>query len=225
MPAQEPSFDEWVDYCFTRAHADFGAYARDDDARERSDRFGALDITTVARHLVRLFRSPAFIADQYTDDQIGAALWFLFGIGSGYFTELRDDAVPRDLQADCMASVSTLYAGLLDHVCCRRGTDPDSDYSDGPRLDVAVYMIWDMDCIEGGVAHTHLVNPGFEVLATVLKQCRTSTCRISALHGLGHLHRYHSDRVERIIDQFLTRDDVPDWLRGYATRARTGMVL
>jgi hypothetical protein len=71
----------------------------------------------------------------------------------------------------------------------------------------------------------HLVEPGFRVIETVLAECRTSSCRISALHGLGHLHDYHGRRVERIIDGFLARPDLPEWLRTYAMKARGGCVM
>jgi hypothetical protein len=122
-----PSFDEWVDYCFTRGHADFHADDEGPDSRAcaaRIRRFVDLDPNCLADYVVRLFSDPSGIAGRYTDDQIGAATWFLFGVASGYFQELRFEAVPEEMKIACMSSVATMYTELYDVVCCRRGADP-----------------------------------------------------------------------------------------------------
>lgn len=225
-----PSFDEWVDYCFTKGYADFGCRERSPEyeaAEKREQRFCWLNPVILAEYVVRLFESPALIADRYTDDQIGEATWFLFGIASGYFQELWSEEVSIGRQIRCMKVVATMYTDLFDRVCCFRGTDPDRRFE--LPVDSAVYMIWDMDCIEGAVMFPertpHLVDPGFWVLEKVLSKCRTSSCLQSALHGLGHLQTYHPERVEQIIMGFLNKRHVPKWIRDYAEQARTGYVL
>jgi hypothetical protein len=51
-------------------------------------------------------------------------------------------------------------------------------------------------------------------------------CQFSALHGLGHLHARHPDRVERIVDVFVSQHkDLRPHLIEYASRARLGRVL
>jgi hypothetical protein len=54
----------------------------------------------------------------------------------------------------------------------------------------------------------------------------SETCQFSALHGLGHWHAHHPQRVEQIVDAFLTRHkDLSPHLIEYASRARVGSVL
>ncbi len=72
--------------------------------------------------------------------------------------------------------------------------------------------------------HPHLVEPGFGVLETVLAKCRTSSCLMSALHGLGHIQMENPRRVEQIIDEFLSKRQIPMWLHEYAMSARKGAV-
>ncbi len=76
---QVPTFDEWVEYCFTRGYREFN---RDPDLPESDDadtasRFLCLNPVTLGEYLIALFGAPTFIADRYTDDQIGDAVWFL----------------------------------------------------------------------------------------------------------------------------------------------------
>jgi hypothetical protein len=54
----------------------------------------------------------------------------------------------------------------------------------------------------------------------------SETCQFSALHGLGHWHTHHPEKVEQIVDGFLTRHkDLKPHLIEYAARARLGSVL
>jgi hypothetical protein len=70
------------------------------------------------------------------------------------------------------------------------------------ELDDAVGMMWDMGSLEGAAmfpGEEHLVDPIFSALGTA-RRCRSKSCQGSALHGLGHLERYHPDRVHALID-------------------------
>jgi hypothetical protein len=54
----------------------------------------------------------------------------------------------------------------------------------------------------------------------------SETCQFSALHGLGHWHAHHPERVEQIVDAFLARHkDLRPHVIEYASRARLGSVL
>jgi len=236
--AQPPSFDEWVTYCFTYGHGDFSGTSPDGEeaVAAREARFFGMNAALLTQYLTRLFEAPAFIADRYTDDQIAEATWFIFGCGSGYIGDMRSGAVPQELQARCMRSITTLYTDLFDRVCGRRGTDPDSELHHTVNLDMAVYMIWDMDHLEGAVMFPekgpHLVEPGIEVLQNVLTRCRTSACLVSALHGIGHIyctHNYNGNkeiarRLRAMVDDFVSRRELPEWLAEYAAHAREGYV-
>lgn len=221
----QPSFDQWVQHAFTKVV---------DDSCEAA--FGDLDPVCVTQFLTKLFESPAFIADRYSNDQIADATWFLFGIDSEYLLNVQSSSVPADMQARCIRSIATLYTDMYDRVCGRRGSDPDTDLRETTEVDGAVYMIWDMNYVECTVMfpdrNPHLVEPGIEVLETVLQECRTSACRVSALHGIGHIRcarEYDGDRViaerlKAIIDEFVHGRDLPDWLGEYAACARDGGV-
>ena len=228
-----------MDYCFTRGHRDFHAAPEDDGycaAEARLERFTSIDPPLLANYIVRLFRAPAFLADKYTDDQIAGATWFMFGVASEYFASVRAKCVPHHRQTECVSAVTTLYTELFDRVCGKRGSDPDTDYRDTIEVDGAVYMVWDMDYIDGAILfddeNPHLVDPAFAVLRTILERCRTSACLVSALHGLGHVRMYHEEhnrslarRAAELIDRFLAERRPIHWLREYAEAAKAGHIL
>ncbi|MCA9277545.1 MAG: hypothetical protein H6815_02005 [Phycisphaeraceae bacterium] len=235
---QTPTFEEWVEYCFTQGYADFSGYSEDIDtpaADVREIRFHRIHDETLTDYLIRLFVAPEFIADRYTDDQIADATWFLFGIASSYLHHVRESIVPVEKQITCLRAVASMYLNLYDKVCGDRGRSPDIDLTSltgnysHTKIDGAVYMIWDMDCISSPFTFPkefpHLVDPGFEVLSIILQECKLSTCHISALHGLGHEHYKYPDRCEAIIDQFLSTRRIPEWVREYALLARVGGVM
>ncbi|MCW5768956.1 MAG: hypothetical protein KIT19_09750 [Phycisphaeraceae bacterium] len=235
-----PTFDEWVTYCFTQGQDDFSGTSPDGDeaANARTEKFLGMSPLLLTTYLTQLFESPSFVAKRYTDKQIAQATWFIFGHGSCYIGDMRRGDIPPELQVRCVRSITTLYTDMFDRVCGRHGTDPDSDLRDSVEVDGAVYMMWDMDNLEGMVMFPekgpHLVEPGIEVLEHVLLRCRTSACRVSALHGIGHIYGIHSysgdgdkaiaARLRAIVDAFMDRDDLPEWLREYAAHAREGAV-
>jgi hypothetical protein len=180
-----PSFDEWVEYCFTKGESEFHSKAQRDRSYYavssltviRPDLFprSQIPLDEVARFLVRLFRAPGFIADRFTDDQICDGAWFIFGYGGQYFPYVRRDPVPREIQFAVISSIATLYTELFDHLCCERGTDPDKNYIEEARLDNTVWMLWDMigfsvPSLDVGLFPSvpDLVDTGFDVLETVL---------------------------------------------------------
>ena len=148
---------------------------------------------------------------------------------------LRDRSVAIEEQVRCVRGVATCYTDLFERVCCNRGVDPDLELFEQSEIDGAVYMMWDMDCFEGTLAHPqdnpHLIEPGLFVLESALMRCRTSTCRVSALHGIGHLYsRFEdekdplADRLRELVDRFVASTTMPDWLAEYAACARDGYV-
>lgn len=229
MMSETPTFEEWVEYCFTQKPAKRASeltWAEHQAAQELEERYGNIPPSCVAEYLSQLFRAPAWVAERYSDDAIGAGTWFLFGPASGYFWALERTKVATDVQAECVSALATLYTELYDRVCCKHGTDPDGRYANEIKLDIAVYMIW--ESLEGAVfarrKTTEVAEAGWEVLEAILTRCRTSTCLQSALHGLGHLEQSHSERCGKLIGRFLRRGGVPSWLREYAQAAQVGHV-
>lgn len=64
-----------------------------------------------------------------------------------------------------------------------------------------------------------------QVMAEML-DLPSELCQFSALHGLGHWHSRHPERVEQIVDSFVSRHkNLRPYLIEYASDARFGRVL
>lgn len=226
-------FEAWVEYCFTSGYADFMRSSSPNDsffeAKEaRHEAFTQMSAARVVAHMIRLFEDPGVIVDKYDEQQIGDATWFIFGIGGQCFVRAMSEEVEASEQVRLIRAIETMYVECFDRVCCMRGTMNDEPCYDFFHVDGAVYMIGDMggfpNWMRGRGSLPHFVDPILEVLTNILKRCRTSTCHISALHGLGHNVRGHPERIGAIIDRYLTRSDLLDWVRSYAMDARRGAV-
>lgn len=223
-----PTFEQWREYCFTQGHADFSTFD-DAAASERAERFLSIPAPTAADYLCTLFENAAALEALYTPDQIGDATWFIFGVGSGYFGDIRCQGASHDQQVRVYGSMLRMYTDLYDRLCNQRGRSLD-DHTGSDKLDIAVFMIWDMGCVEGAVmfpdTSPHLVEPGFATLRGILERCNTGSCLKGALHALGHLRDYHPERAGELIDRFISArgPGLPTWLIGYAERARSGCV-
>lgn len=242
MANRFPTFEEWVHDCFTQ---------KQDDAVEQSSVTEAIsehqgpqllpltDLVTT-QYLVRLFESPGFIADRYSRPQIADGIWYIFGARSDMIFNVIYSEIPIDLQIRAYRSVLTLYTDFLDGVCGIDVDNPDSDPRTGGGVDSAVYMIWDMDHLiiplQSPSEHPHLVEPSIYILENVLLRCRTTTCILSALHGIGHAcqcdamrgdpeDRVIATRLRAAVDRLLKTREIPTWLTEYAHAAKAGEVL
>jgi hypothetical protein len=198
--AQPPSFEKWVDYCFTQGYDDFFDRSPDGPSaitarcmRLARQDFARMDPIRVTEYLIRLFEDPAFVVDRYTDDQIADAVGLIFGSGgSNSIYDAFDETVSTDLQVRFMRSIATLYTELFDRVCGRRASDLESSLND--RVDGAVAMIWDVCCLDGALrapdTWPHLVDPSLDVLGVVLTRCRTKACLDSAPWGIHDICRF-----------------------------------
>lgn len=233
-----PTFDQWVHYCFTGGRSGFTVHY--DDPFEEAGALDAwicgIDGVLLTEYLTRLFESPQIIDERYSDDQIEHGISFIFGSESGFLFDVRTKKIPEALQIRCIRSIAVLYTDLFDQICGQRGMRPDIDLRDTDEIDGRVYMIWDMDNIEGTLLFPdvapHLVEPAIEVLDTALNRCRTSACRVSALHGIGHvictsdtgMRASIATRLRSMVDEFLATKHPPEWLSEYAGLARQGYV-
>ena len=221
MTSVSPSYEEWIEFCFKDGYAWFNG------KREVNPKFEIDNPVLVTEYLTRLFENPAFIAQRYDRHEIAEAIWFIFGVGSGYCSDMREPMVPPEKQIKCIHTVGIFYQNLLDKICNRDGTMADVDVTNTDDVDKAVYMIWDMDGLECGAMerkYAYLASPILSVLDSILS-LRTSTCLKSALHGLGHIASCHPENVSRIVNDFLHKqNDSPEWLRQYARQARKGVI-
>ncbi|MFN0135369.1 MAG: hypothetical protein ACKVS9_04540 [Phycisphaerae bacterium] len=219
-------FSRWVNYCFTAGYKEFhGEFS--DDRYEVQVEYLNIDPAELAALISHLFESPALIQERFSRDQIADGIWFLFGVASEYFYKVREKSVPAAQQVCCYRALKILYRELFDKIC-RDANEPGLSMQaiNADKLESAIYMIWDMNYVEGAAMSDgwpHLVEPCFEVLQAAL-DCRSAACKISALHGLGHLARYHPDRVRKMAGKAASNSNLPKWIREYAAAAREGCV-
>lgn len=227
-----PSFEEWVEYCFTRGCTDSANWSEPTSIERLTTFVHGIHRGTLVSYMTRFFEAPGFAAERFDDEQLGRGVWFIFGGESEYFWQLLDRHVPATSVVRCVSAIETLYTELLDRVCGRRGTEPDSPLHDSARLDMAVYMMWDRNGIDGvsflSDAAPVLSDAAVGVLETALTKCRTSACRLSALHGIadwaqvgGPAFDHHRDRLIRMVDAFVAVQSIPAWLRDYAFKTHS----
>ncbi len=244
-PRTHPNFDAWVEYCFVHGHADFAGESKDPqaviEARE-AEFVDCIDAVTLTEHLIRLFESPSFIADRYSDAQIADAIWFVLG-SVDYFAAVGDEQmVPETLRDRCIKAVVTLFTDLFDPICMKKqnealeaGRDPSSWVGAGSHVEGAVFMAWEMNWFghvalpEGGPEHAF--NRGVSVVESILMRCSSDACRLSALHAIGHAIGYLDEESSRVkvlqgvVDRFLDERKPPRSLIEYASEARLGRVM
>jgi len=232
-----PEYEAWRRYGFTQACADICS-KNDQDAEQRWCHFAYIPAETVLKYLTRCFEEAASLVDDFTAKEVADGVeQGIFGAESEFFLTLRKGGLPPERVAQCYRAVKTLYRHCFDRMCCRGAGDPDGDYinlrsMDGGAsddLDGAVYMIWDTSTIDAAISlpdeHPELFEASVDVLRDVLMRCRTSTCKISALHGVGHLHFARPEVAVRLVDEYLERPGQPQWVIDYALKAREGCVM
>lgn len=217
------AFDRWLTHAFDHPEGDRDWWVLDDA--------DPVPPVTLAGFLARLFEHPAVLMERFTPQQVDDGLWYVGGVGSGYFQAARGPEVPIPLQQRWVRAMQVVYRDLFAPHCTvwyghlDRGPEPPHP------LNSSCYMWWDRDCIEGaamafggrGPQQPHLVDPIFEVLEGALA-LRSIACQESALHGLGHLQPYHPARVAAIIDRWLAAGPHPAELVTYARAAHAGCV-
>lgn len=209
-----PSFDEWLGHWFA---SDVGAWPWDD-----------LSAHEVTEYMTQLFEKPSVLVERFSLEIINKGLWSICGVESSYWQDVRSSDVPRTAQQRCVRAILVLYRDLFAPLC----TAHYGYLNDGPEppspVNSVCYMLWDMDQLQ--YIHSlpdgeHLVNPVFEVLASIL-EIDSIPCRESALHGLAHQVVDHKVRVQKIVDGFLlAHPQLPEPLVDYARYAREGRVL
>jgi hypothetical protein len=119
---------------------------------------------------------------------------------------LWDDELPLDLRLDCIAAMPEIFRKLFV----------------GRPLEQACYIWWDMLRHFGEGGDPRIVAAMVLALEQILP-LPARHCRVSALHGLGHLE--HPSKAT-VIETFLRTNPTIDLeLRQYAEAAVVGKVL
>src|SRR6185503_352529 len=162
------------------------------------------DPNVVVAYYARLFREPRPRLSAYDDAQLEQGFWFV--VGSQLAEWLWDDEIELGLRLDCIAAMPTMFREFL---------------LDRP-IEPACGMWWDMLRTFDDHPDPRIVDAMVRALEEVL-QLPARHCRMSALHGLGHLRH---ERKEEIIRAFLSdRRDLDDAIVAYAEKAIAGTVL
>lgn len=224
---ENPTFERWLAYLFDHPVQEPAWYF----ALNAEYYDPAADPPRTVEYITRLFAAPVEHTKGCTDAQINQGLWMLIDSGYGQMQQLVDERVDPDKCAAAVRAMYTVFEQLfaprcsphLEHLL--RG---DEEVPGLNPLNRVCYMWWDLMPLYGGSedAQQKLLAPHcIEVMERTL-YLPALACRESALHGLGHWHFAHPQRVEGIIDSFLAREaDIGLELRAYALQARQGCVL
>lgn len=163
---------------------------------------------------------------RYSEEQVRCGLDYIFdNTYSDIVFALMSSAVAQADRLHAIASLKALYtdcfaprcAPILGHV----------DEPGGNPLNVVCHMLWDVSPLaywERRENKLVFYDAIVDVLESVLPSGNPA-CVESALHGLGHIQRYFTDRVVKVITAYERRGVfVSPGLKQYAQLAKTGRV-
>jgi hypothetical protein len=217
------TFNEWIDAVFDHPVQKREWYW-DDDFESFWGRLELSDTVTV-EYMTRLFLASDSLK-RYSLQQVAQGIWFLIGESSPGQSpySLLNSEIPVRHRIDYIRAIATFFRVFVVPATPGRADEQKDDFQR------ACYMWWDIfpmapkfgpDTGEEPELHGACLNTMAEILSMP-----SELCQLSALHGLGHWHRNHSERVEDILDSFLERTaDLTPRIIDYAHRARIGEVL
>lgn len=218
MTAVKKDLNSWVAWVFDHPVTD-PAWHWDNHAPEME-----LAPSVVSEYVASLFQNPKHHLDKFSDDQLAQAIWFL--VSSSASNQLQawfDESVSWESRRTGILATETLFREVF-AVRCANYYTPESN---GPDLDTAVYMWWDIITCSSSRPNTdssRVHSAYIDAMSRILK-IESMTCQYSALHGLGHWLTYDEKRATLAIDAFLSNAKRCDpRLLQYAKDARTGNI-
>lgn len=221
------SYEEWVRFVFDHPVLDTHWWWQEPESGYLQVWNESADPGRTLSFLTQLFEMPGGLFGPFTRAQIDQGLNFLVSPScSNHMFVLSDANLPWAHRRTCFDAMIPLYAKLmalvyqddLGHI--QRGTgDPE-------RPNFACYMWWDVIPLYGGMDHCDRdrINEAVLYVFEQVLKLKAESCLESVLHGLGHWHRYISERTEPIVRRFLGRTDISTELRYYAELAAVGSV-
>ena len=216
------NFNDWIEHAFSHeVRFQRAAWYFD----EGCDFWDPAPVEAVD-YLTRLFENSVPTLAYFSDGQIAQGLTYLVSTSaSGDNGWLYSTDVPVTMRVRCVEAVATLFSDLFAPRC----TPQLSHLSEatGP-LNTVCYMWWDeFPCIAlpDDPDADRLHEAALRTMERIIR-LDSLACQESALHGLGHWQRRHSDPVIQIVDRFLQANPGLDArLAAYGTAARCGCVL
>ena len=207
------SFEEWF--------SEISSFDTSDEMWSTDLGYAKIPPSVIAKYLERLLTEAQVLCRDIHPRRLGNMIYFFQGRASEYWVDILGEEVSNEQQVLTVRALEPFYTEFLDPYCL----DPNRDNLEEARN--AIYMMWDLDCIESAAmfpGSEHLVGPILDVLSAALK-CKSFECQKSALHGLGHLEDHHPQRVHLEIDRALNKKGhLKPALLNYAQDARKGAV-
>lgn len=215
-----PRYQEWLGYVFDRPdtpdawYFDFELPMFEADEVEQAELI-AYTFEHCGRDLAR-----------FSERQVNYGLEYIFNNScSDVVFALMSESVPVQLRLRAIEAIKTLYQECFTPRCA-----PVLGHLNEPGanpLNQVCYMLWDASPLsywENRPNKEVFYGAVVDVLEAVLESPNPA-CVESALHGLGHLHSSHLERVEEVVGTYLRRNVfVAPGLQQYAQRAAVGYV-
>ncbi|MDQ3801489.1 MAG: hypothetical protein M3384_18865 [Acidobacteriota bacterium] len=197
----EYSFEEWVNFVFNHPVATSStAWYWDDEWEWESDS------EHIIEYCIRLFRNPDFLLECYSPEQINQGFWFLLGATFQLQDWLWNRDIDWKLREECILAMVDVFEKM---------------FARYPIEDVC-YMWWDL-LRDFSDDQDPKVKDAMIIALSRILEFDSLDCRLSALHGLGHLE--HKGK-RKVIEQFLAaQPGLDDEVRDYAMAAIEGKVL
>jgi hypothetical protein len=152
------------------------------------------DPRKICAFYAQMFREPEFLLADYSKAQLEEGFWAIpsHNLPCSVVRVIDDSDLPLSDREECIRSMFDLFKRFF-------AVEP---------LDSSAHMWWDALCYdwhcgnrkrERGGEDFRLQDVYFETLARVLA-IDSETCKVAALHGLGHLHHPHT---KELIDRFI----------------------
>jgi hypothetical protein len=177
--------------------------------------------------LETLFLNPKTDLSNYSDEQIGLGLNYIFNnVCSDLAHDFKVADVPLERKIKAIHALFNLYQDVLNTRC--QAILSAFSQEKLSKIQYVCYMFWDF-CSWSVFAAEDKNSPFYyEAIANVMKRClglSNPACIESALHGLGHLASSQPEIAVPIIDTFLKNTKKhPKTLIEYAKMARTGVI-
>lgn len=218
-------FSEWLGAVFNHP-VEKREWYWDEGFESYWDRLELSDSVTVD-YMTRLFSAPDQLK-RYSLEQVAQGIWFLMGEsspGESAYALLNPD-VPLSKRIDCVRAMVNFFRAFVVPAAPGRANEQNDKFQG------VCYMWWDIFPTYGGPTYgphtggeSELHTACLDTMAEILSM-PSELCQLSALHGLGHWYRNHSERVQGIVDDFLqTTPGLTNRITDYAAQAQVGRIL
>jgi len=163
---------------------------------------------------------------RFSDKQVNNGLYLMFSSSQGIVFVLKEPSVPAQDRTAAIRAIKILYTD-----CFEKRARPVLSHLNEPRaspINSICYMLWDVTSINtwGNKGDCEYFDLCLEVLEFAL-HLENPACIESALHGLGHMGSFGTNRrIYKIIDNWIKSSPTNySQLLKYAVLAQRGYIL